>query len=273
MYKNYSVLMSVYYKEKSEYLRESIESMMNQTIVTDDFVIVCDGPLTNELDLVINEFTMKYPDIFNVVRLPENVGVGEALSKVLFLCQNELIARMDSDDISISDRCEQELECFNRYNVDIVSGTVWEFEGSIDNLTVKRILPQNHDDIVKFAKRRNPFSHPSIMFRKSKALECGGYKPFHLCEDYYLWIRMLMNGAIGYNIQKPILYMRSGDGMYDRRSGFLYLKSMLRFRKYMYHVHFSSFKDLVISSTGQCIVCLSPKAIRKLLYYKLLRKK
>jgi len=267
----YSVLMSVYYKEKAEHLRVSIESMLAQTVLTNDFVIVCDGALTAELDEVIDAFVKSQDSIFNIVRLPENVGLGQALNEGLAHCKNEIVARMDSDDIAMPNRCEMQLAKMNELELDIISGTVNEFEGDISQIFSTRTLPETHEEILKFAKKRNAFNHPCVMFKKSSVESAGGYKPFHLCEDYYLWVRMLQNGARGYNIQEPVLYMRAGDEMYKRRAGFKYLRSMVKFRWYMKRSGFSGWGDFLVSSGGQMLTALSPQKVRRYIYNKKLR--
>ena len=122
---NYSVLMSVYHKEKAEFLREALDSIWNQTVQTNDFVLICDGPLNEELDSVIEEHVKAHPDVLHVTRLEKNGGLANALNIGIKLCKNELVARMDSDDISYPDRCERQLKIFeSRDDVDLVSGTI-----------------------------------------------------------------------------------------------------------------------------------------------------
>ena len=161
----YSVLMSVYAKENPEYLRESIESIWNQTVKTNDFWVVCDGPLTKELDAVLEENQKAHKEVFHLLRLKENVGLGRALNEGLKCCKNEAVARMDSDDIACKDRCEKQLRVLEE-GIDIVSGTVVEFEKDILHCKAKRTLPLSKEEILKFAGRRNPFNHPCVMYRK-----------------------------------------------------------------------------------------------------------
>ncbi len=269
---SYSVLMSVYYKEDPQQLKDSICSMLNQTMPTNDFVLVCDGPLTEELDAVIKEFDERNPGLFQIIWLEENQGLGTALNIGMRYCKNDLIARMDSDDISYPDRCEKQLQIFESHNVDIVGGTVQEFYGDIRNVTTQRVLPKDHNDIYEFAKRRNPFNHPSVMYRREPIVSVGGYQDFYLFEDYYLWVRALKNGARGYNINEPILYMRAGSEMYNRRGGVKYLKSMWRFRWYMKKSGFSGWLDFLYSVVGHSLVCLIPNRFRQKLYEILLRR-
>lgn len=146
----------------------------------------------------------------NVVRLKKNVGLGNALNEGIKYCKNEMIARMDSDDISYPDRCEKQVVIFNTHpEVSICSGIVEEFTNNPNIVDTQRILPETNDEIVKFAKKRNPFNHPCVMYKKSAVEDVGSYQDFYLLEDYYLWLRMLMSGYQGYNIQEPLLHMES----------------------------------------------------------------
>lgn len=270
---NYSVLMSVYHKEKPVFLKQSMDSIWNQTVQTNDFVLVCDGPLSDELNRVIEEMEAEHKGILDVVRLTENNGLGIALNEGLKKCKNELVARMDSDDISIQDRCERQLLIFeNNPEISIVSGTIDEFKDNPDIIETSRILPQQNEDILLFAKKRNPFNHPCVMYRKSAVEAAGGYQDFYLLEDYYLWIRMLNNGAKGYNIKEPILRMRTGAGMYKRRSGFRYAQSQIQLFRYMRRIGFISSPQYLKSVISRTIGSLIPSSIRERIYKFFLRK-
>ncbi|MGP1543714.1 MAG: glycosyltransferase [Candidatus Fimenecus sp.] len=272
--RKYSVLMSVYKKENADFFYSAIESIFNQSVPTNDFVLVCDGELTPELNAVIDKILIMHNDVFNVVRLEKNSGLGRALNIGIKYCKNELVARMDSDDISRKDRCEKQLEIFDKYSeVDICSGTVEEFTVKKEDSNVKRILPEKHNDIMEFAKMRNPFNHPCVMYKKSAVEKAGGYLDFFLLEDYYLWIRMLQNGAIGYNIQEPILWMRAGAGMYKRRSGYKYIKSQIRLLEYMNESLFINKLQFIKGIVIRTISSLLPNVIRKMVFKTALREK
>ena len=269
----YSVLMSVYYKDNKDWLIESIESILNQTIKTNDFVIVKDGKLNDELNFVISEYCKKYSDIFNIIELSTNVGLGPALAIGIEKCKNEFIARMDSDDISRKDRIEKELEIMQENNLDMVGSNIAEFTDNINNIRAYRILPENNDEIIKFAKKRNPFGHPSMLLRKSKILEAGNYRTYYLCEDYDMWVRMFMVNAKAYNIQENLVYMRISDDFYKRRGGIKYLESILKFKTEQFKNGFYSLKDYAISSCASIVTCLIPNGMRELIYKNFLRKK
>lgn len=267
----YSVLMSVYKKELPENLRESVTSMIQQTVPPDDFVLYCDGRLTDELYLEIERLRQKYP-VINVIYNDINSGLGKALSAGLDYCKCDIVARMDSDDIAKPERMKLQLEAFCRYNADIVSGAIEEFSGDISNITAVKELPETDEEIKHYAKRRNPFNHPCVSFRKQQVYLAGNYEHCPYFEDYWLWIRMLQNGCRGYNTKQSVLYMRSGSELYKRRGGFSYTKDALRFRRKMKDSGFCSFKDYIFSCAAHIAFAVVPNKIRMLFYSKLLRK-
>lgn len=267
---NYSVLMSVYNKEKKDYLIQSIDSILNQTVPCDDFIIVCDGKLNEELDAVLEMYKDLHPQTIKLVRLQNNVGLGSALNEGMKWCKYPIIARMDSDDISAANRCEVQLAVIEK-GYHIVSGTIEEFEDTIDNPVALRIVPETNKEINDFIKRRNPFNHPCVMYLKEAVENAGSYQHFLWFEDYYLWARMLLNGIKAYNIQNTILYMRSGTDMYKRRGGIEYLKSMYKFRRYLLKIGLSGKSDFLITVIGQSFTCIVPNKIRKLIYQYFLR--
>ena len=149
----YTVLMSVYCKEKPEYLSLSIESMLNQTVKPDEFIIVKDGPLTTELDEVINNFVTAYPKMFNIIVNETNLGLGPALAKGIENSKNELIARMDSDDYVVSTRCEKQLEKFREDpKLGMVGSYEAEFVDDIDNVISIHRVPSENDEIERFIR-------------------------------------------------------------------------------------------------------------------------
>lgn len=269
----YSVLMSVYVNERKEYLEQAIYSIMTQTIPPNDFVIVCDGPLTSELDAVITGLSNQNPDVFQILRLEKNQGLGKALNAGIKLCRNELVARMDSDDISRPYRCEKELEIFAQCpEVSIVGSAVEEFSVSPDHVEAMRIVPENNEDIIRFAKMRCPFNHPSVMFKKSDVINVGNYATTRCAQDYYLWVKMLMAGYQGYNVQEPLVWMRVTDNLFKRRSGRLYMEIHNNLFKYMMDNHFITYIQYLKAIVIHRCSSAAPNWLRKLAFRKMLRK-
>ncbi len=267
---DYSVLMSVYAKEEASFLRESIESMLSQTIMPGDFVLVCDGPLTAELDEVVSYYKEKYPQLFEIVRLEQNVGLGRALNEGMQHCRFEYVARMDSDDISLLDRCEKQLACMQETGADVISGCLQEFSENPADVGREKKVPLVHEEICRYARRRNPFNHPCVMYKKSAVLAAGGYMHFPGFEDYYLWVRMLQAGMRGHNLSDVLLKMRVGN-MYERRGGFKYAVNMLRFRAYLLKSGNCNLMDFLVAAGGHLLVSLIPRRMRRLFYNRHLR--
>lgn len=271
---SYSVLMSVYHKEKAEYLKQAMDSIWSQTIPTDDYVLVCDGPLNAELDAIIDEMEKVHQETLHVVRLEKNGGLGNALNIGIKECKHELVARMDSDDISRTDRCERQLKVFQTHpDVSVVSGIVEEFTTSIDQIEARRVPPETQNEIVQFAKKRNPFNHPCVMYKKSAVEAAGGYQDFYLLEDYYLWIRMLQKGITGYNLQEPLLWMRAGSDMYKRRAGWKYAMSQKALFKYMKDNGFIGGSQYMKSVAVRTASSLTPNWLREFMFKTVMRKK
>ena len=271
-YKEYSVLMSVYHKERPEYLKQAIESIQVQSLSTNDFVLVCNGPLNDELDAVIQTKQLEMGENLNVVRLAKNGGLGNALNEGIKHCKNELVARMDSDDIAYPDRCEKQIAVFNTHSeVSICSGIVEEFTTDPNTVDTRRVPPETNAEIIEFAKKRNPFNHPCVMYKKSAVKAVGSYQDFYLLEDYYLWLRILMAGYQGYNIQEPLLHMRAGSDMYKRRAGWKYAKTQAKLFKFMKQQGFIGNGQYIKSCVIRSGSALAPNWLRKFMFERVLR--
>ena len=270
----YSVLMSLYIKEKPEYLRTAIQSMVDQTYAPDEIVIVKDGGITEELQFVINEFSEKYPKLFNIVGYEKNRGLGLALNFGLEHCKNELIARMDTDDISRLDRCEKLLKVFEENsNIDIVGGDIAEFIDLQDNIVAYRKVPTTDKAIKEYMKTRCPFNHMTVMYKKSAVIRSGNYKDLFWNEDYYLWIRMMEHSCVMGNTGDVLVDVRTGADMYKRRGGKKYFQSEKFLQKYMLEKKMIGYKKYASNVCKRFIVqMLLPNSIRGWVFKMFARK-
>lgn len=272
--KKYSVLMSVYNKENPVFLRESMQSIYDQTIPADDFVLICDGPLTKELNKVINEMQKKFGKRLRVIRQNKNHGLGYALNLGVKECKYDLIARMDSDDIAVEERCEKELAVFELHpEISIVGGFVGEFDNFVDNMSSIRKVPKTNEKIIEFAKNRNPFNHPSVMFRREDVIRAGNYQNIRFCQDYFLWINLLAEGYKGYNLQEVLVYMREDKNTFRRRSGREYFKIQKELFNMMREKNFLTYPQYVRAMMIRFGSAYVPNWLRQALFKKFMREK
>jgi len=237
---DFSVLIPVYDKENSLYLKDALESIWDfQTLKPKEILIVKDGPLTNDLNQIIENFILKAP--VKLIEFSENRGLGYALNIGVQNCSYALIARMDSDDISRSDRFEKQVAfLYENPQFDLVGSNIVEFNANVNDIVSYRRVPEYPEKIKDFSKRRNPINHMSVVFRKEAVLNVGNYIECKGYEDYFLWSRMLMGGSLFYNIQENLINARIGNGMLARRQGFVYFIDELKFQKELYKMGFFS---------------------------------
>jgi len=270
----YSVLMSLYIKEKPEYLKLAIQSMVDQTYKPDEIVIVKDGKITPELQQVLDSFASQYPDLFNIVGYEENRGLGLALNYGLEHCKNELVARMDTDDISVLNRCEKQLAFFqSNPNTTILGGQIDVFIACPEEVIGKRIVPETYSNLKEFMKKRCPFNHMTVMFKKSDVINVGNYQDWFWNEDYFLWIRLALKGFVFANLPETLVHARVGVEMYRRRGGIKYFESEARLQRYMRENKAISFPRYCVNIIERFIIqVLIPNRLRGVLFKLLARK-
>lgn len=268
----YSVLMSVYKNEKVEYFIQAVASLLNQTIQPEQIVLVRDGGVYEKLQNVIDKYVNEYPDVFTYLPLEQNGGLGNALRYGLTYCRNELIGRMDTDDISVPDRFEKQIEFMkNNPDVDIVGGNISEFTNEPTEIVDHRIVPQTHEEICLYLKSRSPFNHMTVMFKKSALEKAGSYESFYLFEDWYLWVKMYLSGAKFANINAVLVNVRISD-MTKRRGGMKYYRSCVKLLNYMKKNQVIGFGKYAKTCTVRfCGYVLLPNKVRKWAYQKFLR--
>ena len=262
---NFSVLLSVYAKENPFYFDDSMQSIIDQTLLPDEVVLVKDGKLTKDLDKIVKKWQEILGSKLKVVELSKNLGLATALNIGLNECTFELVARMDTDDISLPSRFEKQISFFENYDdISCASGLVEEYDEHMEQSLNIRELPEGHSDIRKFCQRRNPISHPVAMFKKKDVLSVGGY-PDVYPEDYYLWLKMIQAGYKLANIQEVLLKMRTGRSFIGRR-GYQFLKGEVAIYNYMYKTKFISFYVWFTNICLRSFVRLSPTRLKILLY-------
>lgn len=264
----YSVLMSLYKKEKPEYLRIAIDSMLNQTIAPDEIVMVEDGPLTSELYAVLEEYPMLHR-----VKNEKNLGLGLALNIGLKECRNELVARMDTDDCSKPERCEKQLARFaEKPYLAIVGSQIDEFIGDTSNVISQRIVPTTSEEIYNFAKKRSAFNHPAVMYSKTAVLANDGYADLKRNQDVDLFGRMMFEGYKAENIDESLLWFRNSDELAKRRKSWQNTWSYIAIIRKFWKMGFSSFTDYAIIVLAQTGMYIMPVKLQNYIYARFLRR-
>ena len=270
----FSVAISVYKNDNSEHFYRSLESITKyQTLKPDEVVLVVDGPVGEDIKKVIKEFEIKY-NFFNVIKLEKNEGLGNALRVAVNAATYDLIARMDSDDISLPTRFEQQINMFkHNHSIDIVGGDISEFINKEDNIVAKRIVPKDDIDIKKYMQTRCAFNHVTVMYKKQVVLNVGNYKDLFWNEDYYLWIRMMEHNKNMCNIGTVLVNVRVGENMYKRRGGIKYFKSEMYLQNYMLDRNMISYTTYLLNISKRVIIqLLIPNNIRGWIFKKFARR-
>lgn len=221
---HFSVLMSLYDKEKPACLEECLESLSIQTLQADEIVLVYDGPVHKDLSDVVYKWSLSLP--IKIIALKKNVGLGQALNEGMKHCSYDYIMRMDTDDICLPNRFELQ-SSFMEMNpdIDIAGSCICEFIDNRSNIVSERKVPITNDDIKRFARLKNPFNHMTVIFKKSSVQSVGGYQHHYLMEDYNLWLRLLGNGFKAGNLDVSLVLVRVGLDMLVRRRGIKYVLS------------------------------------------------
>lgn len=265
MKRKFSVLMCVYDKEESSNLDSSLHSIFDQTIKPNQVVVVQDGPLRKELTDILDKYKIER------IELKEKVGLTNGLNIGLTKCKYNLVARMDSDDICMKNRFELLLREFSKdKKLVLAGGQIIEFDNN--GLRKKRIVPTNKKDIYNFSKKRNPFNHMSVMYRKDIILKLGGYPKEEYFEDYYLWTKVLGKGYNVKNIDDIIIKARSGNKHIKRRGGLKYIKHIYKFEKDLYNDGFINYIEFITNLSERIIISILPNGLRKMIYSIFLRK-
>lgn len=265
--------MSVYYKDSAEWFLQAANSMLMQTVPPSEFVLVCDGPITPELNSAILELAEAAPKLLRVVRLEENKGLGVALAIGLQACSFDLVARMDSDDIAVLNRMESQLLLLeNEPSLVAVGGQIAEFTESPENVLSRRQVPLEHEEILLWVRRRNPMNHMTVTFRKSHVLEAGNYRDAPFFEDYDLWIRMLSMQMLFANIGQICVYARVNEDTFRRRGGWRYFRYIYIMEKRLLSAGLIGPARFSLNVLERfAVTCLTPNRLRSRLYRSILR--
>ncbi len=269
----FSLLLPVYRGDRPAYLRQEFASTVSdQTRRPDDVVVVQDGPVPDELARTLDELSEASPVPVTVVRLEHNIGVGPALDAGLAACKHDVVARMDADDVSVPHRFEVQMPLIES-GADIVGAALMEFVDDIGHIVQTRVPPLDPAWIRSAARFRDPFNHPTIVYRRAFVQEVGGYQDLPLMEDYLLFARMLACGAEPANVGEPLVYYRIGAGAYARRGGRELLRSELALQRRFRELGITTRRQYVRNVVVRGGYRLVPEPVRRVAYRRLIARR
>ena len=263
-------LISVYYNDNYNDFVKAIDSCLNQSVSPDKIIIVQDGPIKKTISTYIDYISKKNNIL--LVNLLQNQGLGNALNRGLEYVTEDIVLRMDSDDISYENRFKLQYEFLKENkHIDVVGSNIDEFRNDFKDIVNMRIVPENHHDISQRMKWINGMNHVTVMFRKKSVIDSGNYNSFNGFEDYHLWIRMILKKKKFYNIQKSLVAVRIGNDMIGRRKGLSYFKNEWNFIRLLKSKKYISSIEMIVSGVSKFIVRVSPRFIIIFLYKTFLR--
>jgi len=272
MFEKISVIMSVYKKDNPDHFSSAVLSLLNQTYMPEEIIIVVDGDVNQEINSQLNNYSQN--SIVKIIRLDKNKGLANALNVGIKNANFPLIARMDSDDICFNNRFEKQIKAINEFDLDIVGGQIIEFGKDINDVISKRIVPCEHSEIIKMLKFRSPFSHPTILFKKEVFDILQGYDTSIFPEDYDFFVRAYLKRFKFGNIPDEVLWFRLGENRSDaikRRWGVNYAINEFNLYKKFLNINFYNYFEFFKIVFLKIPIRLLPFFMFKFVYYKMAR--
>lgn len=268
----FSVLIATYEKDDPDDLERAIRSVIDQTVKPDEVVIVADGPLTSDLEATLGGLATEYPDLLRRTSLSPNQGLGAALNHGVKTCSHEWVARLDSDDVAVEDRFEQQLEYLqNHPETDVISGYIGEFAEGPDKVDRVRKVPLTHEKIVKKGRFRCPVNHPSVMFRRQAVIDAGNYREYRSMQDYELWMRMISQGYTLGNVPEILVKCHAGEDLYTRRGGVEYARIEFAIQRELLRHGALSLPVFIFNLGTRLPIRVLPSRVRGFIYKMVLR--
>ena len=269
--KFFTVVMSVYHADNSALFKKAVDSLLNQTVIPTEIIIVLDGPVGAEINEVLNNL-IEENNVIKVIKIEENMGLAYARKLAINAASNELIAVMDSDDVCVKDRFEVQIRELSDGKTDVVGGWIEEFNVHPGDQGFIRKTPIEYDDIYRLGKWRNPINHVTLMFKKSSYKKIGGYSELLANEDWEMISRMLVNGIIVRSIPQVLVHVRGGSNMIARRRSSRQFWGEMKAFRLMYKCNYLNLSHLIANVSLRTVIRVLPVSFTAFLYKYVLRK-
>jgi len=237
---DFSVIISLHRSDRADWFWEAALSVLDQTVVPKTLLVTIDGDLPGSHESTLLALKARYPNI-EVLEIRHSAvnSRGVLLGKAVCEASSELLAIMDADDIAEPNRFSKQLKYFrDQPELDVVGSWVEEISSEDATHSNLKKVPCEHIDIRRYAKYRNPVNNMTVMFKRKAVISAGNYQGKVNFADYWLWVRMLSNGAIFANIPEVLVRARAAKSMIDRRRGVGYMRSEIDFFRSCYKLGF-----------------------------------
>ena len=266
----FSVILPIYWKNEFNEFKKTFLSIINQTLKPNEIVIIFDGKVNSNIESFIKKQKKKYN--IKLLKNQKNLGLGKTLKKAVNYCKNEIIARVDCDDINLPDRFKRQISIMIKNNLDLVGSSTLEIDLN-NRINMIKSNPLKDFEIKKKLKFRNPINHQSVIFKKKAVLISGNYENLPFFEDYYLWVKMARNNHKFGNLKKILVKVRLDEDFYKRRSGKSYFVNYFKFLRRCLKIKFITSVDFIILIILRGLIYLLNVTLIKNIYIFFLRKK
>ena len=270
MTKEFSVLLPIYNREKLRHtFPQCLASIAKNTILPDEVLIVSDGPLEWDIYEQVSFFENQLN--IRIFQLKRNLGLSKALNIGLQECFYDIVARVDADDFCAPTRFEKQLKLIDD-GFNLIGSNIQEIDEDGNSLQIRRV-PEDQESIKRFALRRNPFNHMTMMYDRKEVYAVGGYPNFYLKEDYALWIMLLSRKSVrAFNLQENLMEATAGREMYSRRTSWRIMVQELQMQFFLRKYLKKSIILLTLDIIIRCSFYFIPLSLKSFVYRRFLRK-
>ena len=262
----FSVLLAVYAGDNPDFLRRSVRSVTEeQTRRPAEVVVVRDGPVGPDVEQALRDAAAATDIPLVRVDRQHNEGLGRALDAGLAQCRFDVVARQDADDISLPERFAVQLPVIEA-GCELVGSALLEFGEDEHDIVGRRTPPTELEEIRRQARFKDPFNHPTVVYRRAAVQAVGGYEHLPLMEDYWLFMRMLESGVRAANVSDALVLYRVGAGAYARRGGLDLLRSEIDLQRKMRAAGFLTWSQYCRNIAVRGVYRLAPSKLRRVAY-------
>jgi glycosyltransferase involved in cell wall biosynthesis len=258
--KNLSVVLNVWGNDAPDSLKRSLKSVVAQDTKSSELIVVLDGPISSELEGVIQEFASQ---INRIIKIPIAGGLWSARNRGLAATKTDFVALHDADDVMHPHRLSLQLKAIEESEADVVASPVYEFHAKSEQLIGLRDLCDN-SNLIRRMRWQNVINHSSVLLRRSAVMDVGGYRNVYLAEDYDLWIRMIQKNKQFFCMPQAVQAFSVDSKLTKRRGGLKFIKSELAINRTISDGGEMSVIEMNVRLMIRIVYRMSPRFVRNI---------